>query len=33
MLESPFTPICQELAAKFDEAEIANDLDRTKFQI
>ena len=30
MLESPFAPICQELAAQFDEAEIAHDLERTK---
>ena len=30
MIESPFAPICNELAAKFDEADIAHDVSRTK---
>ena len=30
MIESPFAPICNELAIKFDEADIARDLERTK---
>ena len=30
MIESPFAPICNELATKFDEADIAHDLERTK---
>lgn len=30
MIESPFAPICNELAAKFDEADINHDLERIK---
>lgn len=30
MIESPFAPICNELAAKFDKADIDHDVNRTR---
>ena len=30
MIESPFAPICNELAAKFDKAGIDHDVNRTR---